>query len=143
MLTTDWRFLGILVAYTRSRRPAMGMRALCRCADWFRANAGWGLGAGGWARRTAEGVAVALLLIKPASTLTQATQPLGGRPKPRPRTDLVAEKIKTLLIGKDAGMFGPECRACAERDRVPPLTEEECLTELEPRLREVLQRNPE
>jgi hypothetical protein len=39
---------------------------------------------------------VALSLIKPASTLTQATQPLGGRPKPRPRTDLVAEKIKTL-----------------------------------------------
>lgn len=39
---------------------------------------------------------VALLLIKLASTFTQATQPLGGRPKPRPRTDLVAEKIKTL-----------------------------------------------
>ena len=39
---------------------------------------------------------VALSLIKLASTLTQATQPLGGRPKPRPRTDLVAEKIKTL-----------------------------------------------
>ena len=39
---------------------------------------------------------VALSLIKPASTLTQATQPLGGRPKPRPRTDPVAEKIKTL-----------------------------------------------
>ena len=39
---------------------------------------------------------VALSLIKPASTFTQATQPLGGRPKPRPRTDPVAEKIKTL-----------------------------------------------
>ena len=39
---------------------------------------------------------VALSLIKLASTFTQATQPLGGRPKPRPRTDLVAEKIKTL-----------------------------------------------
>ena len=53
-------------------------------------------------------------------------------------------RIRSLyLLGKDAGMFGPECRACAERDRVPPLTEEECLTELEARLREVLQRNPE
>jgi hypothetical protein len=43
---------------------------------------------------------VALTLIKPASTFTQATvlkaQPLGGRPKPCPRTDRVAEKIKTL-----------------------------------------------
>ncbi len=39
---------------------------------------------------------VALSLIKLTSTLTQATQPLGGRPKPRPRTDLVAKKIKTL-----------------------------------------------
>ena len=37
---------------------------------------------------------VALSLIKPASTLTQATilkaQSLGGRPEPRPRTDLEA-----------------------------------------------------
>ena len=39
---------------------------------------------------------VALLLIKLASPFTQATQPLGGRPKPRPRTDLVPEKIKAL-----------------------------------------------
>ena len=39
---------------------------------------------------------VALSLIKPASTFTEAAQPLGGRPKPRPRTDLVAEKIKTM-----------------------------------------------
>ncbi len=39
---------------------------------------------------------VALSLIKPASTNAHATQPLGGRPKPRPRTDPVAEKIKTL-----------------------------------------------
>ena len=39
---------------------------------------------------------VALSLIKPASTFTQATQTLGGRPKTRPRTDPVAEKIKTL-----------------------------------------------
>ena len=39
---------------------------------------------------------VALSLIKLASTFTKATQPLGGRPKPRPRTDLVAKKIKTL-----------------------------------------------
>ena len=39
---------------------------------------------------------VALSLIKLASPFAQATQPLGGRPKPRPRTDLVAEKIKTL-----------------------------------------------
>ena len=39
---------------------------------------------------------VALSLIKLASTFTQATQPLGGRPKPRPRTDLVAKKIETL-----------------------------------------------
>ena len=47
-----------------------------------------------------KAVPVALSLIKPASTFTQATvlkaQPLGGRPKPRPRTDPVAEKIKTL-----------------------------------------------
>ena len=40
-----------------------------------------------------------------ASTLTQATQPLGGRPKPRPRTDLVAEKIKTL---GGAPAYGPQ-----------------------------------
>ena len=39
---------------------------------------------------------VALSLVKLASTFTQATQPLGGRPKPRPRTDLVPEKIKTF-----------------------------------------------
>ena len=39
---------------------------------------------------------VALSLIKLASTFTHATQPLGGRPKPRPRTDLVAEKIKIV-----------------------------------------------
>jgi hypothetical protein len=39
---------------------------------------------------------VALSLIKPASTFAHATQPLGGRPKPRPRTDPVPEKIKTL-----------------------------------------------
>jgi len=39
---------------------------------------------------------VALSLIKPASPFAKATQPLGGRPKPRPRTDPVAEKIKTL-----------------------------------------------
>ena len=39
---------------------------------------------------------VALSLIKPASTNTQAAQSLGGRPKPRPRTDLVTEKIKTM-----------------------------------------------
>ncbi len=47
-----------------------------------------------------KAVPVALSLIKPASTFTQATvlkaPPLGGRPKPRPRTDPVAEKIKTL-----------------------------------------------
>ena len=43
-----------------------------------------------------KAVPVALSLIKLASTFTQATQALGGRPKPRPRTDLVAEKIKTL-----------------------------------------------
>ena len=39
---------------------------------------------------------VAFSLVKPASTLTQATQALGVRPQPRPRTDPVAEKIKTL-----------------------------------------------
>jgi len=41
-----------------------------------------------------KAVPVALSLIKPASTLTQATvlkaQSLGGRPEPRPRTDLEA-----------------------------------------------------
>ena len=37
---------------------------------------------------------VALSLIKLASTFPQATQPLGGRPKPRPRTDPVAQEIK-------------------------------------------------
>ena len=40
-----------------------------------------------------KAVPVALSLMKPASTLTQATQTLGGRPKPRPRTNPVAEKI--------------------------------------------------
>ncbi len=47
---------------------------------------------------------VALSLIKLASTFTQATQPLGGRPKPRPRTDLVAEKIKTLCGAPDEAL---------------------------------------
>ena len=43
-----------------------------------------------------KAVPVAFSLIKPASPFAQATQSLGGRPKPRPRTDPVAEKIKTL-----------------------------------------------
>ena len=43
-----------------------------------------------------KAVPVALSLMKPASPFAQATQTLGGRPKPRPRTDPVAEKIKTL-----------------------------------------------
>ena len=43
-----------------------------------------------------KAVPVALSLMKPASTLTQATQTLGGRPQPRPRTNPVAEKIKPL-----------------------------------------------
>ena len=47
---------------------------------------------------------VALSLIKLASPFTQATQPLGGRPKPRPRTDLVAEKIKTLCGAPDEAL---------------------------------------
>ena len=47
---------------------------------------------------------VALSLIKLASTFTQATQPLGGRPKPRPRTDPVAEKIKTLGRAADEAL---------------------------------------
>ena len=48
-----------------------------------------------------KAVPVSLSLIKLASTFTQATQPLGGRPKPRPRTDLVAKKIKTLGCASD------------------------------------------
>ena len=39
---------------------------------------------------------VALSFIKPASTLTQATQSLGERPQPHARTDPVAQKIKTM-----------------------------------------------
>ena len=42
-----------------------------------------------------KAVSVTLSLMKPTSTLTQATQTFSGRPKPRPRTDPVAEKIKT------------------------------------------------
>ena len=45
-------------------------------------------------------------------------------------------RIRSLfLIGKDLGMFGPECRACADRERVAALSDEECLAELEARLR--------
>ena len=47
---------------------------------------------------------VALSLIKLASTLPQATQALGGRPKPGPRTDPVAEKIKTLCGAPDEAL---------------------------------------
>ena len=42
-----------------------------------------------------KAVPVALSLMKPTSTFAKATQPLGGRPQPRPRTDPVAEKIET------------------------------------------------
>ena len=48
-----------------------------------------------------KAVPVALSLMKPASPFTQATQALGGRPKPRPRTDPVAEKIKTSCRAPD------------------------------------------
>jgi hypothetical protein len=48
---------------------------------------------------------VALSLIKPASTNTHAAQALGGRPKPRPRTDLVAEKIKTMSGASDETLY--------------------------------------
>ena len=48
-----------------------------------------------------KAVPVALSLMKPASTLTQATQTLSGRPKPRPRTNPVAEKIKPLRGAPD------------------------------------------
>ena len=51
-----------------------------------------------------KAVPVALSLIKLASTFTQATQPLGGRPKPRPRTDPVPEKIKTLGRAADEAL---------------------------------------
>jgi hypothetical protein len=47
-------------------------------------------------KRLREALPVALLLIKLASKFTKAKQLLGGRPKPSPRTDLVADKIKTL-----------------------------------------------
>ena len=48
-----------------------------------------------------KAVPVALSLMKPASTLTQATQTLGGRPQPRPRTNPVAKEIKTLCCTPD------------------------------------------
>ena len=48
---------------------------------------------------------VALSLLKLASPFTQATQPLGGRPKPRPRTDPVAEKIKTLCGAPNESLY--------------------------------------
>ena len=51
-----------------------------------------------------KAVPVALSLMKPASTLTQATQTLGGRPKPRPRTNPVAEKIETLCRAPDEAL---------------------------------------
>jgi len=48
-------------------------------------------------------------------------------------------RIRSLyLIGKDLGMFGPECRTCLERERVSTLTEEECLAELEDRLQAIV-----
>ena len=53
---------------------------------------------------------VALSLIKLASTFTKAEESLGGRPQPRPRTDLVAEKIKTLGGAPGTGPFGPICQ---------------------------------
>jgi len=54
---------------------------------------------------------VALSLIKPASPFAQAAQSLGGRPKPRPRTDLVAEKIKTLGRAPDETLHAVKAQA--------------------------------
>ena len=45
----------------------------------------------------------ALSLMKPAGPFAQATQTLGGRPQPRPRTDSVAEKIKVVCRAPDEG----------------------------------------
>jgi hypothetical protein len=47
---------------------------------------------------------VALSLIEPASMNAHAAQALGRRPKPRPRTDLVPEKIKTLCSVPDEAL---------------------------------------
>jgi len=58
---------------------------------------------------------VALSLIKLASTFT-AAQALGGRPKPRPRTDLVAEKIKTMSSAPNEALHPVKVvRVSAER----------------------------
>jgi len=45
-------------------------------------------------------------------------------------------RVRSLfLLGKDVGMFGPECRKCAERESREAMTEEELLAELEEILR--------
>ena len=52
-----------------------------------------------------KAVSVTFSLMKPTSTFTQATQALGGRPKPRPRTDPVAEKIKSLSGAPNEALY--------------------------------------
>jgi hypothetical protein len=57
---------------------------------------------------------------------------------------IASARIRSLhLIGKDAGMFGPECRVCREREPGAALTEGKCLAELQAQLRGVLQRSRE
>ena len=57
-------------------------------------------------KRLREALLVALLLINLVSKFTEAKQRLGGRPKPSPRMDLVAEKIKTLSCAPNEVLDG-------------------------------------
>ena len=58
-----------------------------------------------------KAVPVALSLMKPASPFAQATQTLGGRPKPRPRTNPVAKEIKPLRGAPDESFHAVQPQA--------------------------------
>ena len=57
-------------------------------------------------KRLREALLVVLLLINLVSKFTEAKQRLGGRPKPSPRMDQVAEKIKTLSCAPNEVLAG-------------------------------------
>jgi len=49
-------------------------------------------------------------------------------------------RVRSLfLLGKDMGMFGPECGVCRDRERVGRLDEEECRAELETLLTRIIE----
>ena len=66
-----------------------------------------------------KAVPVALSLMKPASPLAQVTQALGGRPKPRPRTDPVTRKIVAQALDISQEVYGGSQGKCSLFFRCP------------------------